>query len=215
MKQPDLWRAVRAELRGAGVAEEAVVLPTEEHLGWEGALVVSQPADGRWTIATVDDGRARPLRREATAENIAVALVAYLLPSLPAAQEITAAEREALLSARTSDLSDLVARVRDGGDLLIDVPAGVLLDRVGALDGYRLHPSGTSFEARSLPPTVLRQPLHTVVTAAEVRMRVGDTPPWFGRAGGGLRFEIENRAVGVRDLVREGALRVIVSAENR
>lgn len=213
MNQPDFWTAVRGELQRGGIAEGAVVLPSEDQLGWEGALVVSRAADGNWTIATVDYGQARPLVRRTKAEEIASALYQYVLSPLPAPQALTAGEREDLLSARTRDLSDLAGRVRESGDLLIDVPAGVLLDRIGALDGFRLYPNGTSFEARSLPPTALNQPLHTVVTAADVRMRVGNTPAWFGRSGGGLRFEIENRVVGVRDLLRDGHLRLVVSSE--
>jgi hypothetical protein len=212
MSQSDFWTPVRAELTRGHVAEGAVVLPSENHLGWEGALVVGETRTREWTIATVDYGRPRILFTRSSAAEIITALYGYVLSPLPPAQSLTTDQQDELQSATTADLSDLAARVREGTDLVVDVPAGVLLDRVGALDGYRLYPSGTSIEARSLPPTVLTQPLHTFVTTGDVRMRVGTTPPWFGRPGGGLRFEIENQAVGLRDLVRDGRLSVVAGS---
>ncbi|WP_410506084.1 TNT domain-containing protein [Mycolicibacterium mucogenicum] len=104
-------------------------------------------------------------------------------------------------------LNDIAARVGNG--LTIDVPAGLLFDRIGAIDGYLLYPTGTSFEARSLPVNTLRQPLQSFATAATIRMEVASTPPWFGRPGGGLRFAIVETGVGIRDLVREGQLTLI------
>lgn len=213
MSQSDFWATVRAQLTRGQIEEGAVVLPSESHFGWEGALVVSETPTGAWTITTVDYGRARLLLSRESAEEIATALYQYVLSALPPAQELSADEREDLLSAATADLGDLAARVRHGSDLVVDVPAGVLLDRIGAPDGYRLYPSGTSYEARALPPSVLRQPLHTFSTAGDVRMRVGTTPPWFGQPGGGLRFEVENQSAGLRDLVREGLLRMIASSD--
>lgn len=89
---------------------------------------------------------------------------------------------------------------------MIDAPAGLLVDRIGALDGFLLFPAGASFEARSLPVSALNQPVHEFVTATTIRFEVQRVAPWFGRPGGGLRFSVIEPGVGIRDLVREGRL---------
>lgn len=209
MSESQYWGAVRRELQIRSIPEGSVLLPTEQHPAWEGALTVTEASDGGWTIATVDYGRPRLLLRRTNRDDIVTALYQYLLTPLPPALTLSAEEREDRVAAATVHLVDLAARVRESGDLIVGVPAGVLLDRIGALDGYLLYPSDTSYEARALPPHVLRQPLQTVMTLQDVRVRATVTRPWFGQPGGGLRLELENQAMGVRDLVREGQLQQI------
>ncbi|WP_345800707.1 TNT domain-containing protein [Microbacterium sp. AZCO] len=198
------WNAVRATLRTQGVPDPAVHLPVDTDIPWEGALHVAEAQQRGWTISTVDYGRARLLLRRTTADEVVKALYAYLLTPLPAPSAMPDAERERLLTWAAPHVLDLASRAST--PLTIDLPAGLLVDRVGALDGYLLYPTGTSFETRSLPPTVLGQPLHSFVTTAAIRVEAVVTPPWFGRAGGGLRLSVSEAGVGVRDLVREGQL---------
>lgn len=206
------WHHVRLRLDEAAIPAESVVLPGDETSPWEGALrVVETPGHG-WVLDTLDYGQARPLLARATAEEIQSALYAYLLSPLPPATVIVADERERLLDWAAPHVLDLLARAEN--PLVIDAPAGLLLDRIGALDGFLLFPAGTSFEARSLPVSALNQPLHEFVTATTIRYEVQRVAPWFGRPGGGLRFSVIEPGVGIRDLVREGRLtRLTASAE--
>ncbi|MEZ3162036.1 TNT domain-containing protein [Microbacterium sp. BWT-B31] len=198
------WEAARARLRDEAVPDEAVILPGDVGLAWEGALHVSSTPAGVWTISTVDYGQPRLLLRRPSAEEAVAALYAYLLGPLPPASSIADDERERMLAWAAPHILDLAGRA--GNRTFIDAPAGLLLDRIGALDGYLLFPTGTSFEARSLPPTALGQPLHSFVTTDALRVEASVTPPWFGRQGGGVRFAIAEAGVGIRDLVREGRL---------
>lgn len=199
------WSGTRARLRESGVPDAAVVLPDDGGATpWEGALHAAAGSDGGWTLGTVDYGRARRLLRRTGEAELISALEAYVLTPLPPVTELSAEERERMLTWAAPHILDLVNRAQGG--LVVDLPAGLLVDRIGALDGYLLFPTGTSFEARSLPPTTLDQPMHSFVTTAAFRVEALVTPPWFGRPGGGLRFSISEPGVGIRDLVREGRL---------
>ncbi|MBB3157814.1 hypothetical protein FHS07_001498 [Microbacterium proteolyticum] len=198
------WKSVRERLDAAAVALEAVRLPGDRTVPWEGALDVSEAAAGRWDLKTVDYGQARTLLSRTTKDEIASALYAYLLSPLPPHSLVETGEYERLLNWAAPHILDLLGRADQ--PLVIDAPEGLLLDRIGALDGFFLYPARTSFEARSLPPSAVDQPLHEFLTATTIRFEVQRTAPWFGRPGGGLRFCIVEPGVGVRDLVREGRL---------
>ena len=199
------WAEVRAVLRDRGVADAAVVLPGDHGAAWEGALNVSSGDDARWALSTVDYGQSRVLLRRSTAAEIVTALYQYALSPMPAPLPLAESERESMLAWAAPHVLDLAAR--HVHDTLIDLPANLLVDRIGTLDGFLLYPTGTSFEARSLPVTALDQPLQKFVTTDGIRVRATVTPPWFGRDGGGVRFSIENQTLGIRDLAREGQLR--------
>jgi hypothetical protein len=98
---------------------------------------------------------------------------------------------------------------------VIDLPAELPIDRIGALDGVHTYPIDTPFEFRSLPPTALRpeNDVHQFLTTADVRVRAAITPPWFGRPGGGIRFTLQEPGAGVRDLVVSGQLQRIQIVE--
>ena len=199
------WAEVRAVLRDRGVADGAVVLPGDHGAVWEGALSLSSGDDARWALSTIDYGQSRVLLRRSTAAEIVTALYQYALSPMPEPLPLPESERESMLAWAAPHVLDLAAR--HVHDTLIDLPANLLLDRIGTLDGFLLYPTGTSFEARSLPVTALDQPLQKFVTTDQIRVRATVTPPWFGRDGGGVRFSIENQTLGIRDLAREGQLR--------
>lgn len=201
------WQLVRARLNEASVAPEVVHLPGDRTIPWEGALHISEAAEGGWDLNTVDYGQARSLLSRTTDDEIASALFAYLLSPLPPHSLVGADQYERLSDWAAPHILDLLGRAEQ--PLVIDAPEGLLLDRIGALDGFLLYPARTSFEARSLPASAVGQPFHEFVTATTTRFEVQRTAPWFGRPGGGLRFSIVEPGVGVRDLVREGRLRRI------
>lgn len=202
------WAEVRQNLRERGIDDAAVRLPEDDGIAWEGALVVGSDASGRWTLDTVDYGRARQLLTRASAGEIVTALYQYALSPMPAPLDLPEPERDRMLAWAAPHILELAAQ--NARDLLIELPAGLLVDRIGALDGIFLYPTGTSFEARSLPPSALSQPLQKFLTTGSFQVRATVTPPWFGREGGGVRFAIEDPSMGVRDLAREGQLRQIV-----
>lgn len=202
------WSVLRERIAALGYSPSEVVLPGDAGIPFEGALVIAA-RDGGWTLATVDYGQARVLFAADDEAGIEDVLLDYLGDPLPTPTALRPEAREQLLSTAAPHLLDLAGRAQNG--LLIDVPAGILLNRIGALDGFLLYPAETSFEARSLPPTALQAPLHEFRTAVTIRMNVRTTPPWFGRPGGGLRFAIEDTTIAIRDLVLSGALERIAS----
>lgn len=198
------WQHTRRKLDDASVPRESVLLPGDHVAAWEGALQIDGTREDEWVLQTVDYGRPRPLLRRETAEEVEAALYGYLLTPLPSPTALDNSEYERRLDWAAPHILDLLGRADQ--PLVIDAPEGLLLDRVGALDGYLFYPARTSFEARSLPASAVTQPLHEFVTATTTRFEVQRTAPWFGRPGGGLRFAIVEPGVGVRDLVREGRL---------
>lgn len=198
----------RLDLLGATVFD--VVLPGDSDVApLEGALGI-QPVDDGWALVTVDYGTPVVLGMADTQEEAGELLVSYLDRPLPSPRPRTVAELDALAQAvavHYFDLRDRATAAGSGG-IVIDLPAGILLDRIGALDGVQLYPLDTPLELRSLPPTALRpeNDVHRFVTAATVRVRAAIAAPWFGRPGGGLRFTLQQPRTGIRDLIVSGAL---------
>ncbi|UOE42641.1 TNT domain-containing protein [Agromyces larvae] len=172
----------------------------------ERALALRGGGDG-YTLVTVDYGREFPLATSASAEEAVGTLLEYVDRELPAPRSASAAELNALAAAADPHYTELAGRLGQGS-LLISLPAELVLDRIGALDGVYLFPAGTPVEARSLPPTSLRDGarLHRFTTAGDVLVHAELVAPWFGQPGGGLRFRLAEDFRGIRDLVVTGAL---------
>jgi hypothetical protein len=204
----DMLEDLRRRLHQLEVAPGAVQLPGDTGPALEGALTLRQHGDG-FELATVDYGRSVPLSRAATADEAAEQLLAYLTQSLPEPETIRAEEFAALDAAAAPHYAELRERLTGGGELLIELPPQLPVDRIGALDGVNLFPTGTSVEERALPPTALEggAALHRFLTADDVLVRASIVAPWFGRPGGGLRFAIADDFTGIRDLVAAGRLR--------
>lgn len=184
-------------LEGAAAPEGAPAL--------EGALALVR-ADGGFDLVTIDYGQPVRLGHADDEPAAAALLLAYLDRPLPDPRRIPSAEFRTLAATTSTGADELRQRLTEGS-LLIQLPAGLALDRIGALDGVQLFPAETSFEARSLPPTALDgAALHRFVTAAEVLVRVQVVAPWFGQPGGGIRFTLADDFTGIRDLVVSGAL---------
>lgn len=207
---------LRSKLDELGVSRFDVVLPGEADVApLEGALVI-EPMTGGWMLATVDYGTHWTLATAPDETGAEAALVRYLDRPLPPVRPMREPELDELAGAIAVHYFDLRDRATaaGGNGIIIDLPEGVLLDRIGALDGIHLYPIDTPFELRSLPPTALRpeNDVPQFVTRAVTRVRAVITPPWFGRPGGGLRFTLLRPRAGIRDLVLDGTLERIVRA---
>lgn len=201
---------LRERLDEAGLSPFDVVLPGDAEVApLEGALKLEQ-GPGSWDVVTVDYGMRWLLRREATEDAAAAALLEYVSRPLPPVRAMPVADVDALADRVAMHYFELRDRAREAGTdgIVIDLPPDLPLDRIGALDGIHLFPIDTPFELRSLPPSALRpeNDVHTFVTRGTVRVRAVLVPPWFGRRGGGLRFTIQEPRVGIRDLVVAGVL---------
>ena len=204
-----MFDSLRQSLAQRSIASGAVILPGDSGPALEGALRLRQDdADGRWVLETVDYGRPFPL---ATADDEAAAetlLLAYLDRPLPPATVASENYVASVAAKNAPDIQDLRDRTIEGS-LLIEIPAGVAVDRIGALDGAMLAPYGTSLGERSLPPIgalPAGSAYHVFLTRRDVLVRVETVQPWFGQPGGGLRFTLAEDYVGIRDLVISGRL---------
>ena len=211
----------RELLTAAGLPQEAVVLPGDQLASppLEGALVVRQDDRGRpgsWRLATVDYGVDVLLRRFPTRDAALEGVVEYVSRPLPPASGLGPVDVAAAALRVEQFMTPLAVRARAAGDsgILVEVPPGVPLDRVGALDGVHLYVAGTDLEARSLPPTAVSAParVHVVMTTGVVLMRAVVTPPWYGRPGGGVRFTVADPGTGIRDLLVSGLAEIVEGA---
>lgn len=202
-----MFDTLRQELARRSVHPRAVILPGDDGPALEGALRLSPDADG-WLLETVDYGRSFALGSAPDDGAAATLLLAYLDRPIPEETTLPEAEVERAVQNATAHFADLQDRAASGS-LLIELPSGVALDRIGALDGTMLFPYGTAYEARSLPPVgVLPEgsERHAFLTRSNVLVRVEIAQPWFGQRGGGLRCTLAQDFVGIRDLVVSGAL---------
>lgn len=197
---------LRHQLDARHVPACAVQLPGDAGIPLEGALALVPAQAGGFDLVTIDYGRAVPLGHADDEPGAEALLLAYLDRPLPAPRRMGGEEYRALAASTSAQSDELRPRLGEGS-ILITLPAGLAVDRIGALDGVMLFPAETPFEARSLPPTALAEAeLHRFVTAADVLVRVAIVQPWFGQPGGGVRFTLADDFTGIRDLVVTGAL---------
>jgi Tuberculosis necrotizing toxin len=192
------------------LGEDSVVAPLE------GALQVRADSD-RFVFETVDYGEAFRLGAAVSEADIKQAVIDYVSRPLPPVRVMSRHELDTIVGKVALHYFDLRDRAREAGQrgIVIDLPAELPIDRIGALDGVHTYPIDTPFEFRSLPPTALRpeNDVHQFLTTADVRVRAAITQPWFGRPGGGIRFTLQQPSTGLRDLVVSGRLQRIQIVE--
>ncbi|WP_246328626.1 TNT domain-containing protein [Curtobacterium pusillum] len=209
-----MFQQLRAELDGRGFVPELVALPDEPPHGpvAEGALRVVETPNG-YEVHCVDYGRPRIVATAPDTESVADSLLAFLDRPIPTALSMAPSEVAAIESRLAPFYPPLRKQIlaHEGGASLIQLPPGVLVDRIGAMDGWLLNPLNSSFESRSLPPTALRDPsaVHQFVTEATVLVQAAIVQPWFGQPGGAIRYTVADGLLTVRDLLIEGSLRRI------
>lgn len=207
------FKSLRADLDRSGFTSQFLALPGDVLDGppLEGALRVERADDG-FVFQCVDYGQARVIGHAADEPSISDLVRAYLRRPIAAPQDLAAPELAALRRSSEKYLPELADRVRSaGGQVLIQLPPGIPVDRLGGPDGWQVNPFGASFESRSLPPNALSLPssVHAYVTSGDVLVQTQLTLPWFGQPGGALRFSIADDSVTIRDLLVGGLLRRI------
>lgn len=189
---------VRSLVQAAGLDTDAVL--------W--AAVSDQPPPApshRWVVwPTTDDeivlggsdqGRFAAYARFGDPTLVAEILTRWLEPDLPPAPREPGTLRAASLS--VADIlvgPDARTALEPGGFLPGSaVPAGAPLDHIGNASGHVLHLFGTSFAARSLPPTDANEPRTGFVLDATLpdSCRVVRVEPWFGQPGGGVSVVLD------------------------
>lgn len=177
--------------------------------------------DEAFDVLCIDYGQPRVVASAPDASAVAQDLLEFLDRPIPPVLTMDPSE----VAAIETRLAPYYLQLRDqiaahGGKSLIQIPPGILVDRIGALDGWLLTQLNASFESRSLPPTALREPsgVHQFVTEATVLVRASIVSAWFGQPGGAVRYVIAEDTTTIRDLLVEGSLRRIsapVGAQTR
>lgn len=209
-----MLNGLRAQLDALGLTPFDIQLTGEDSAvaPLEGALQV-RADDAGYVLETVDYGQAFRLLRAESDSEITDAVIDYVSRPLPPVRVMPRQELDTIVGKIAVHYFDLRDRAREAGaeGIVIDLPPGLPIDRIGALDGVHTYPIDTPFEFRSLPPTALRpeNDVHKFLTSADVRVRAAITPPWFGRPGGGIRFTLQQPETGIRDLVVSGRLQRI------
>jgi hypothetical protein len=206
-----VFDGLRDELDALGLTRFDIQLPGEDSAvaPLEGALRVR--GDGAlFVLETVDYGEAFRLVAAESEAEIKRSVIDYVSRPLAPVRVVSRHELDTIVGKVALHYFDLRDRAREAGQrgIVIDLPAELPIDRIGALDGVHTYPIDTPFEFRSLPPAALRpeNDVHQFLTTADVRVRAAITSPWFGRPGGGIRFTLQEPGVGVRDLVVSGEL---------
>ncbi len=202
------------ELAALGLTAFDIQLPGRDQsvAPLEGALSL-EATDVGFALFTVDYGQKQLLGTARTEDEARGLVLAYVSRPLPPVLSLSQDELDTFAGDVARHYFDLRDRATAAGPegIVIDLPPKLPLDRVGALDGFLLFPIDTPLQLRSLPPTVLRpeNDVHKFLTADQVRVGARIVPPWFGQPGGGIRFDLQAPAIGIRDLVVAGVLQRI------
>ncbi|WHT20347.1 glycohydrolase toxin TNT-related protein [Crossiella sp. CA-258035] len=81
----------------------------------------------------------------------------------------------------------------DGAEPIV-LSVGSMLDRFGPRDGRVFAVDGTPFAERGLPPELIGHGYHRFRVARELPVWRTVAAPWFGQAGGGIRFRTTHAA---------------------
>lgn len=210
--RPDVsseFGALRSALEKAGLPRGAARLPGEEHVTFEGALLVRELSGG-YSIDIFDYGQLHHLATEPDARSAGLHAWNYLSSPLPDPVSLSPTEVDHRVHAAAAGYSELGARIQaaGAGGIATNLAVGVPFDRWGGIDGFYLFAWQTPVPQRSLPPSAAVDGAARVgfIAAHPVPVQAEFAPAWFDQPGGGIRFRTHEP---LRDLVRAGALRVI------
>ena len=183
-----MFDGLRAELGALGLTPFDISLPGEDMPvePLQGALRVRRDVgDFLFVLETVDYGTGYRLLDAPTEMEARDMVLAYVSRPLPPVRPLPRAELDAIVGRIAKHYLDLRDRAQAAGTrgIVIDLPPGIPIDRIGALDGVHTYPIGILFELRSLPPSTLRpeNDVHKFLTTTDIRVGVTITAPWFGR----------------------------------
>jgi hypothetical protein len=198
-------------LRDAGFSPRAVIIDdgSTQINPLQGALRLG--FDAGWVLSVDDYGMTEQLARFDTFDDAAESLLAYLSGPAPAVEQLDEGGLAAALEAQSSALAGLPDALRAGNaPLLVDLPAGTLLDHLGAPDGLLLYLPDSLFIERSLPLDAFDvertdSGRYYYRTQQPLKVQAALAPPYFGQPGGALYFRVMPGST-IRRLLASGAL---------
>ena len=202
---------LRAALEKSGIGRPAVVLPGESFgPALEGTVEIVKHGPGHFALQITDYGQHEFLAEYRTEREACGALWQYVTSPLPQPVPITTADLTARARASGASYADLHRRLAAAGPggIITNLAPGLPYDRIGGLDGLYFFAWNTPWEQRSLPDSARGPGAQqvTLVARQPVEIQAELVPAWFDQPGGGIRFRVEERHRGMRDLVRSGTL---------
>lgn len=86
---------------------------------------------------------------------------------------------------------------------MVELPAGMEVDRFGEGEGNLVYAAGTPFGQRSLVPSWINRPYHVYRLRRPVEVLTGIAVPWFEQQGGGTAYLMPKT---IDDMVADGVL---------
>ncbi|WP_447008588.1 glycohydrolase toxin TNT-related protein [Saccharothrix isguenensis] len=86
---------------------------------------------------------------------------------------------------------------------MVELPAGMEVDRFGEGEGNLVYAAGTPFAQRSLVPSWINRPYHVYRLRRPVEVLTGIAVPWFEQPGGGTAYLMPKT---IDDMVADGVL---------
>lgn len=205
------FASLRAGLERMGLPRAAVRLPGEDHVTFEGAVLVRQ-LPGAYTVDVFDYGQLHHIGTDPTARGAGLLAWNYLSSPLPAPVAMPPEELEQRARSGAPGYAQLAARLQAAGPggVVINLATGIPFDRWGGIDGLYLYAWNTPLPQRSLPPSATEDGATRVTFLANhpVPVQAEVVPAWFDQPGGGIRFRVDEP---LRDLLRSGALSVVAA----
>ncbi|MER5268230.1 glycohydrolase toxin TNT-related protein [Actinosynnema sp. NPDC002837] len=93
---------------------------------------------------------------------------------------------------------------------MVELPAGMEVDRFGEGEGNLVYAAGTPFAQRSLVPSWINRPYHVYRLRRPVEVLTGVAVPWFEQPGGGTAYLMPKT---IDDMVADGVLVEVAGQE--
>ncbi|MEU4742641.1 TNT domain-containing protein [Actinosynnema sp. NPDC023658] len=93
---------------------------------------------------------------------------------------------------------------------MVELPAGLEVDRFGEGEGNLVYAAGTPFAQRSLVPSWINRPYHVYRLRRPVEALTGVAVPWFEQPGGGTAYLMPKT---IDDMIADGVLVEVAGQE--